>query len=203
MKLFSILSVGVAMLVSNGAFAKTFQIDTEHSSVSFKVKHLVISNVEGRFKEFSGSFEVDSKSGDLVGMQAVVQAASIDTNNVDRDKHLRNADFFDVEKPGMKEISFVADKFSIKKGASGKVSGKLKMKGVTKPVTFDVEYAGEATDPWGNKKAGFSAKLNKLNRKDFGLTWNKALEAGGVLVGDEVNISVEIEGNHKEEKSKK
>ena len=176
--------------------AKTFEIDKAHTSINFKIRHL-LSYVSGRFKDFKGSFQVDPKTGDLTSVEGTITAASIDTDNVDRDKHLRSPDFFNADADGFRELKFTSEKVAIKKGTTGKLPGKMTIHGVTKPVVFEVEYAGEAKDPWGNEKSAFTAKIDKLNRKDFGLNWNKALEAGGVLVGDEVNIEMNVEGNLK------
>ncbi|MBN8554556.1 MAG: polyisoprenoid-binding protein [Deltaproteobacteria bacterium] len=196
------LSLTIFILgVSFALQAKTFELDKAHSSVNFKIRHL-LSSVNGRFKDFKGSFEVDEKTGDLISLEGTIVAASIDTDNGDRDKHLRSADFFNADADGFKELKFVSDKVAIKKGTSGKLPGKMTIHGVTKPVVFNVEFAGEAKDPWGNEKSAFTAKIDKLNRKDFGLNWNKALEAGGVLVGDEVAIELNVEGNLKAAEAK-
>lgn len=191
----------ILFLMASGLSAKTFEVDVDHTHIGFKIKHLVISNVEGRFTTFKGSFTTDDKTNALTGLEGTAVASSINTGNDKRDEHLRSPDFFDAKK--FPEIKFVADKFNIAKGATGNVSGNLTMHGVTKPVTFVVEWRGDATDPWGNKKAALTATIEKLNRKDFGLNWNKALEAGGVLVGDEVKVTLEIEGGLKAEVSEK
>jgi polyisoprenoid-binding protein YceI len=191
-----ILTIVFFLSAQFGLHAKTFELDKAHSGVNFKIRH-ILSYVTGRFKDFKGTFEVDSKTGDLTSVEATVMAASIDTDNVDRDKHLRSADFFNADAEGFKEMKFVSDKVAIKKGQTAKLPGKLTMHGVTKPVVFEVEFAGEAKDPKGNEKSAFVAKIDKLNRKDFGLNWNKTLEAGGVLVGEDVSIEVNAEGNLK------
>ncbi len=172
--------------------ARTYEIDLDHSSVGFKIRHL-LSHVQGRFKDFKGTFEIDDKTGALVSIKASIQAISIDTNVEKRDNHLRSPDFFDVQK--FPTLEFVSDPFSLAQGQSGKIPGRLTLHGVTKPVVWDAEFAGEAQDPWGNKKAAFSLTMKRLNRKDYGLSWNKALETGGLLVGEEVDIDVGVEGD--------
>jgi polyisoprenoid-binding protein YceI len=168
--------------------AKVFELDKDHTSVAFKIRHL-LSQVNGQFTDFVGTCETDDK-GVMVKVEGVVKAESIDTRNKKRDDHLRSADFFDVTK--FADLKFSSDSFKIKPGASGKVNGQLTIHGVTKPVVFEVEYFGEVKDPWGGLRVGASANT-KINRKDFGLTWNKALEAGGFLVGDDVTIQLDVE----------
>jgi polyisoprenoid-binding protein YceI len=164
-------------------------IDASHSEVQFKVKHLVITTVTGNFKEFSGTVE----SGDTFENAQIhfeAQTASVSTNSEQRDGHLQGADFFDVEK--FPKLSFKATTFSKKGDADFELIGDLTIKDVTKSVTLAVEYGGTAKDPWGNTKAGFEVS-GKINRKDFGLTWNAPTEAGGVLVSDEVKLSANIQ----------
>lgn len=179
-----------------GAFAFTsaqagnFKLDNAHTSVGFKVKHLAISNVPGTFKEYNGKFTFDEKTNSLTGLEVTIQAASVSTNDADRDKHLKAKDFFDVSE--FSTITFKVTKASVKKGSVSKVAGELTIKGVTKPIVLDVKYGGSAKDPWGNTHLAFEAET-KINRKDFGLTWNKTLETGGVLVGEEVSIRIEGE----------
>lgn len=172
--------------------AGTFELDQAHTTMGFRVRHL-LTYVSGRFSGFSGSFETD-KSGNLIKAEAIIQAKTINTDNQKRDDHLRSPDFFDVSR--FPEIKFVSQAFSIKKGASGKMPGTLTLHGVSKPVSFDVEWFGDVAGPGGVVKAGASARL-KINRKDYGLNWSKTLETGGVLVGDEVEIVLDIEGNLK------
>jgi polyisoprenoid-binding protein YceI len=164
-------------------------IDASHSEVQFKVKHLVITTVTGNFKEFSGTVEAgDTFENAQIYFEA--QTASVSTNSEQRDGHLQGADFFDVEK--FPKLSFKATKFSKKGDADFELIGDLTIKDVTKSVTLAVEYGGTAKDPWGNTKAGFEVS-GKINRKDFGLTWNAPTEAGGVLVSDEVKLSANIQ----------
>jgi len=182
-----LIKVGLASIIAAGAlYAGTYNIDASHSNVGFKVKHLMISNVRGNFEKFSGSFEYDEKSGKIKSIDGTVVVDSINTNNAKRDAHLKNADFFDAEK--YPNITFKVDKIE-----GEKAYGKLTMRGVTKDVVFEVEKTGAVTDPWGNQKVGLEIE-GEINRKDYGLNWNKALETGGVVVGEKVEINVELEG---------
>jgi polyisoprenoid-binding protein YceI len=165
-------------------------IDKAHTEVAFKVKHMMITNVKGIFTDFDGeifSSDDEFKSADI---NLKINAASIDTNNDDRDKHLKSADFFDAE--NYREIKFKSRLFKHKKDNIYELSGDLTIKNITKTVSFDVEFGGVLNDPWGNVKAGFTLE-GKINRKDWQLNWNAILEAGGVLVGDEVKILCEAE----------
>jgi polyisoprenoid-binding protein YceI len=164
-------------------------IDPSHSEIQFKVKHLMITTVTGSFKEFNADVELEGD--DLTNAQVSFWAntASIFTNDEKRDAHLRSGDFFDSEKFG--KLSFKSTKVE-GSGDSWKVTGDLTIKDVTKPVTLNVEWSGEAKDPWGNTKAGLNLR-GKIDRKEFGLTWNAALETGGVLVSDEVRIQAEVQ----------
>ncbi len=165
-------------------------IDTTHSEISFKVKHLMITNVKGSFKEFDSTVYTHGDDFFTSDIEINLNAASIDTGVADRDAHLKSADFFDVE--NFKQIRFVGKKSERKDDDSYILYGDLTIKGITKPVKLDVEFGGVMKDPWGNEKAGFTV-TGKFNRKDWDLNWNAALEAGGVLVGDEVKISGDIE----------
>jgi polyisoprenoid-binding protein YceI len=166
-----------------------WSIDAAHSSIGFVVKHLVIAKVRGQFKQFDGSVHFDGSNLSGGSAEFTVQMASVDTEVKDRDNHLRSADFFDVEKfPTMtfksKSVSGDSESFQI--------VGDLTIKDVTKEVTFECEYFGTVIDPWGNTKSGFSAKA-KINRQDYNITWNKVIEAGGLVVSDEVKIEIELE----------
>lgn len=172
------------------AIAGTYKIDESHTQVSFKIKHLVIATVSGRFNKFSGDFKYDSVAGKVEGLKTLIETSSVDTNEPDRDKHLKSKEFFDVEK--FKNIEFKGKEFSIKEKSSGEVKGDLTIHGVTKPVILKVDFKGEATDPWGNNRLVFEAQTN-VNRKDFGLTWNKGLDKGGVMIADDVVINIEGE----------
>ena len=169
-----------------------FNLDAAHSSIDFSVKHMMVSKVKGSFTNFTA--DLDGNAEDLNGaaISFDIDVKSITTNNEDRDNHLRSADFFDTET--FPSIKFVAT--DIKKTDDGEydVTGDITIKDVTKPVTFEVEYGGKGTNPWGQEVVAFSAET-KINRKEFGLVWNQALETGGVLVGEDIKISVELELN--------
>ncbi|HEV7506225.1 MAG TPA: YceI family protein [Thermoanaerobaculia bacterium] len=179
----------LATLAALPLAAETYSVDPGHSEVGFTVRHLV-SNVRGRFNDFSGKVNMDSKNLPASSVEFHIKTTSIDTAVPDRDKHLRTADFFDVEK--YPEISFKSD--SIK--ATGKdkydVTGTLTMHGVSKKVTLPVSFLGQAKDPWGGTRAGFETSTT-LNRKDYGIVWNKAVDNGGVLLGDDVKVDINIE----------
>jgi len=172
------------------AAAATFTIDRAHSSVGFKVKHLMVSNVRGSFNDFAGTVVYDPADPKSWQVEATIQAASIDTGVPKRDDHLRSADFFDVAT--IPTLTFKST--GVKANADGTflLTGDLTMHGVTKPVTLNLEVNGMIKDPQGNTRVGCSA-TGKLNRSDFGLTWNHALESGGVVVGDEVTLMLEVE----------
>lgn len=168
----------------------TWVIDHSHSEIAFKVKHLMISNVKGFFSEFSGQLVTDGDDFSTSEISFQVNPASISTGVADRDGHLKSPDFFDVE--NFKEITFTSGKLTKTGDDEFALSGDLTIKGVSHPVKLNVEFGGLMTDPWGNVKAGFSLN-GKLNRKDFGLTWNAALEAGGVLVSDDIRLNMEVQ----------
>src|SRR5690554_706991 len=165
-------------------------IDPTHRELLFKVKHLTITHVKGEFRSFNASLESVGTDFSKARVSATVDADSIFTNNTDRDNHLKSADFFDVE--NHKELTFEGTSFSKLDDDNYQLKGDLTIKGVTKEITLDVEFGGIAKDPWGVEKAGFSLS-GKINRKDWGLNWNTALEAGGVMVSDEVRISGEVQ----------
>jgi polyisoprenoid-binding protein YceI len=166
-------------------------IDPMHSHIGFKVKHLMFTNVRGSFKEYSSSISTEGTDFTTAKINVSINAASIDTNEGKRDEHLRSADFFDVEKN--KEINFKGNKLE-KVSSDGEYAlfGELTMKGVTKPVKLDVEFGGVIKDPWGNEKAVINLQ-GKINRKDWGLNWNAALETGGVLVGEDITFDIEVQ----------
>jgi polyisoprenoid-binding protein YceI len=178
-------------MVPHIALASAWEIDPVHTAVEFKVKHLMVSWVRGVFSDVDGTVEIDE--GDLAksSVKVVISTASIDTNNGKRDDHLRSPDFFDVARyPAM---TFVSKSVTVTNGQPLKIIGDLTIRDTTREVTLDVEdYSQEIIDPRGKRRRGASAST-KINRKDFGLTWNKALEAGGVVVGDEVRITLEVE----------
>lgn len=164
--------------------------DPAHSEITFKVKHLMISNVKGEFKQFDVSLISDDDKLTNAVAKASIQVASISTNNNDRDGHLKSADFFEVEK--YPTIDFESTSIDVFDDENGQLKGKLTIKGITKELSFDLEFGGISRDPWGNEKAGFTVN-GSINRNDFGLTWNAALETGGVLVSETIKISAEIQ----------
>lgn len=172
------------------AAAATYKIDPTHSAVTFTVQHMGISKVHGRFDKFAGT--VDYVPGDMKAWktEAVIETASVNTNVEARDNHLRGTDFFNVEK--FPTMTFKSLKVGNVKGKTAKIYGELTLMGITKPVTLAVEGDGPVKDPWGNERLGAVAKTT-INRKDFGLGWNKVLETGGLLVGEKVEITLEIE----------
>jgi polyisoprenoid-binding protein YceI len=181
------LKLGLASLVASSAlFAGTYNVDASHSNVGFKVKHLMISNVTGKFDNFSGKFVYDEKTKTLKSLEGEVSVASINTEDDKRDAHLKSADFFDqANNPTLT--------YKLEKIEGDTAYGKLTIRGITKEVKLDFEDNGTAIDPWGNTRVGLEL-TGKINRKDFGLNWNKALEAGGVLVDETVKLNIEIEG---------
>lgn len=169
----------------------TWVIDPSHTTLGFSARHAMVAKVRGTFTEYSGSFTIDGDN--LAGSSAelTIQAASIDTKSPDRDAHLTSADFLDAE--NFPTLTFVST--SVKSaGATITVTGDLTIHGVTKSVDVTYEFVGISQDPWGNTKIGFEGST-KISRKEFGLTWNAALETGGVLVGDEIKISLDVEAN--------
>lgn len=164
--------------------ATTWNLDKTHSEINFKVRHMMISNVKGRFDDFDATMTTDDENFKNVRVEAIVRVDSINTNNADRDNHLKNADFFNsADYP---TILFKTNTFN------GSVTGDLTIHGVTKPIDLEVEFGGINTDPWGNTKAGFTFD-GKIKRSEFGMTWNAALEAGGMMVSDDVKISGELQ----------
>jgi polyisoprenoid-binding protein YceI len=167
----------------------TYNIDKAHSEVTFQVRHL-LTRVRGHFSDFNGTIEYDEENPEHSLVNVTVQAASIDTNERDRDAHLRSADFFDVE--NIPALTFRSTRIQRNAGDRFAVTGDLTIHGVIRSVSFDVAFLGKATDPWGNERIAFEAETT-VNRKDFGLTWNAALETGGFLVGDDVKISLSVQ----------
>jgi polyisoprenoid-binding protein YceI len=162
-------------------------LDPTHSEVNFKIKHLMITNVSGSFGNLSGSITAADDRFTDAKVTVTADTATVNTNNADRDQHLKSADFFDAEQ--FPQIRFEASAYN---AGNGTITGDLTIKDVTRPVTVDVEFNGINKDPWGNLKAGFSIS-GKINRKDWGLNWNAALETGGVLVSEEVKINAEVQ----------
>lgn len=184
------------MTTQTATAVRTLAIDRSHSEVGFQVRHL-LSKVRGRFNEFGGTIEFDESNPAGSRVDVTIHAGSIDTGEADRDKHLRSADFFDVEK--FPTLRFVSTSVTpVPGGVDGRgenaydVAGDLTIHGVTRQVTLPARFLGAAQDPWGSTKLVFEADLT-LNRSDFGLTWNAALETGGFLVGDEVKVSLAIQ----------
>jgi polyisoprenoid-binding protein YceI len=171
-----------------GISTGVWTIDPAHSTVGFSVRHLMVSKVRGRFGAFTGTITIADNALES-GLDASVEMASVDTGDAGRDGHLRGADFLDVET--YPTMTFASTSLQAVDGHYA-LNGNLTIKGVAKPVTFALEFDGVATDPWGNTKAGFSATA-EINRKDWGIEWNAALEAGGVLVGEKVKIQLDIE----------
>lgn len=173
------------------SFAATWAIDPDHSNVGFKVRHLMVTNVRGSFEKFTGTVEINDKDIAKSKVEVSIDTNSINTNVAKRDEHLRSADFFDVAK--YPTMTFVSKRVATSGAGQLKVTGDLTLHGVTKEVVLDVEGpTAESKDPWGNLRKGATA-TTKINRRDFGLLWNAALETGGVAVGEEVTITLEVE----------
>ncbi|PWA12890.1 hypothetical protein DCC39_03195 [Pueribacillus theae] len=169
-----------------------WNIDAAHTNVGFSVKHMMVSKVRGNFTNFEGTIEGDPEDLTSAKVQFKIKVESINTSNEDRDNHLRSADFFDAET--YPDITFTSTIIEKKDDNEYDVTGDLTIKGVTKPVTLEAEFEGKGVNPWGQEVAGFTVE-GKLSRKEFGLTWNQALETGGVLVGDEIKLIIELEAN--------
>lgn len=167
-----------------------WKLDEAHSEVTFKVRHLMISNVKGEFKDFSADVQTNGEDFSTAQVSFNIQTGSVDTRNSDRDNHLRSADFFDSE--NHKSMHFQSTSVEKKDDDSFILNGDLTIRDITKPIQLNVDFGGIVTDPWGNQKAGFTVD-GKINRKEWGLNWNTNLEAGGVLVGETVNIACELE----------
>ncbi len=184
------LTVLSLALLAGAVQAETYTVDKAHSEVLFSVRHMGVSKVTGRFNEFTGVVNGEPGKPQEASVEFTIKATSIDTNDAGRDKHLRSADFFDVEK--FPEITFKSSKVTAKGQNQYDVTGTLTMHGVAKEVTLPVTLAGPVKDPRGNEKVGFEATA-KLNRKDYGISWNRALDAGGVVVSDEVQVTINLE----------
>jgi polyisoprenoid-binding protein YceI len=166
-----------------------WNLDLDHSTVEFRVAHMIVSKTTGRFTDYTGFVDMDAEAGTVKAIEVTIKTGSVNTNHEKRDAHIRNVDFLDVER--YPTITFKMK--SYKKAAEGFIAvGDLTLHGVTKEVALTGQYNGATKDPWGNTRSGFSAE-GKLNRKDFGLVWNKTLDSGGLVVGDEVQIRLEIE----------
>jgi polyisoprenoid-binding protein YceI len=183
--------VTVALLMALPALAARFELDRAHSSVTFKVSHLAISKVKGEFTDFDATFDYTPEQPETWRAEATIQAASINTGNAQRDDHLRSPDFLEAEK--FPTLTFVSTGAELTGENRGRLTGDLTLHGVTRPVVLDLEIRG-MVEFMGTTKAGFTA-TGVINRRDFGLTWSKVLETGGLVVGDEVEITLEIEGD--------
>lgn len=167
-----------------------WNFDPAHSEIGFRVRHMMFSKVSGSFHDWEGDFEFDPDDPTKAAIHVDIDTASVDTSNEDRDQHLRSEDFFDVENHPV--IHFESTDVESVKDGQFTLRGDLTIRGETHPIALDVDYHGKAVDPWGNDRVGFTATTS-LNRKDFGLTWNQALEAGGVLVGDKVEVELNVQ----------
>ena len=167
-----------------------WQIDPAHSSIQFTVRHMMISNVRGRFEKFTGTVDFNEEHPEQSSVEVQIEAASINTKEAQRDGHLRSPDFLDAEQ--YPYLTFKSTRVTKTGENTGRIVGDLTIRDVTREVVLDVEYAGQAQSPWGTTSAGFSATTT-INRKDWNLTWNQALETGGVLVGDQIKIAIELE----------
>jgi len=167
---------------------ETFNIDPAHSSIGFAVKHMMVTTVRGRFGEFSGHVELPDGEATNAQAEFTIQAASIDTGVGPRDEHLRSADFFDAA--NHPELRYVSSRIEALGGDRYRADGELTIRGVTNPVSLEIELGDRIRDPWGNDRVGISAR-GKLSRKQWGLNWNQALEAGGMLVSDEVKLEID------------
>jgi polyisoprenoid-binding protein YceI len=186
-KLFAVAAL--ATLAALPLRAEIYSIDPGHSEVGFTVRHMV-TNVRGRFNDFSGTINMDPKNLPKSSVELHIKSTSIDTAVPDRDKHLRSADFFDVEK--YPEITFKSESIAPAGKDKYNVTGTLTLHGVSKKVTLPVSFLGQAKDPWGSTRAGFETATT-LNRKDYGIVWNKAIDNGGVLLGDDVKVEINLE----------
>jgi polyisoprenoid-binding protein YceI len=173
----------------------TYKVDTDHSGVGFSIRHFV-SNVPGRFRDFDGVIKYDKQNPAGSSVELTVKAASIDTSNNDRDEHLRSPDFFDVQK--FPTLTFTSTKVAAKDADTLEVTGNLTLHGVTKQITIPVDVLGTVKTPNG-EKAGFETSFT-INRKDYGIVWNRVLDAGGSVLGDDVKINISIEANRQAEK---
>jgi polyisoprenoid-binding protein YceI len=181
----------VLALGSPALAVDTYDLDKSHTTVGFQVRH-IFTMLGGKFQDFSGTIRVDRAKPESSSVEFAIQAASVFTNDQKRDDHLRTPDFFDVATHPT--ITFKSTSVKPVAGNAYEVTGKLTMRGVTKQVTLPVTFLGEGKDPWGNEKMGFELSTT-LNRKDYGINWNKALDQGGFLVGDEVKVQISVEAN--------
>ena len=172
------------------AHLTTWTLDKSHSEIHFRIRHMMISWVTGFFTDFDGRFEENESHINHLSADLRINVDSISTGNTNRDEHLRSIDFFDAGK--FPEIRFSSDRLFFGTAGTRKLPGEISIHGITRRVELDVEFAGIARDPWGNEKAGFSIS-GQINRKDFDISWNAALETGGVLIGEEVQLRAELQ----------
>ncbi len=184
------ISALFTIITAPAVWAETYQVDKDHTSVTFKVRH-IFSNTQGTFKDFQGTMQFDPEKPETWSASGTIEAASIDTNVPERDKHLRSKDFFDTEQ--FPQISFKTTKVIEASKERAKVEGLLTLHGVEKPIVLDVEIHGVGTDPWGNVRAAMTA-TTKINRKDFGIVYNQVLDKGQLMLGEDVSITIELEG---------
>lgn len=177
----------------------SWQIDSAHSAIQFSVRHMMISKVRGQFENFEGTIDLDEQNPANTKVDVRIEAASINTRNAQRDGHLRSPDFLDAE--NHLYLTFKSTRVEVLDDAHARLHGDLTIRGVSRPVALDVEYTGQARSPWGTVSYGFNGSTT-INRKDWDLTWNQTLETGGVLVGDEITIDIELELVKVEEESK-
>jgi polyisoprenoid-binding protein YceI len=168
----------------------SWNIDNAHTLVQFAVRHMMLSKVRGQFEKYGGSVNLDEANPAATSLDVKIETASINTREPQRDGHLRSADFFDSEKYPVME--FKSKRVEVTGDTTAKLFGDLTIKDISKEVAMNVEYTGKAKSPWGTTSVGFTG-ATKINRKDWGLTWNKAIETGGVLVGDDIDITIELE----------
>lgn len=186
-----VAAISLSGISDSRAEVVEYVIDPDHTQIIFKVKHMGISTVTGRFDLFEGTYAFDEEDLGKSSVETTITTASINTNKKKRDDHLKSPDFLNVEKNPT--ITFKSKEVKKGDGEDFSIVGDLTINGVTKEVVLDAEYGGSATDPWGNERSAFTAET-KIDRKDYGITWNKSLDAGGVVVGDEVKIILEVEG---------
>ena len=172
------------------AITGNYTIDPVHSRIGFSVRHMMVSKVRGQFTEYTGSGYFNAEDPSQSHAELTIKASSIDTHNPDRDAHLRSNDFLAMEE--YPEVTFKTTKVEPGAGGQFRVTGDLTIRGVTKPVTLELEYLGSTTDPWGKQRLGFEGGT-RINRRDWGVNWNTTLEAGGVVVSDNVDLEIEIE----------
>jgi len=183
------LAVAAVAFAAPALAADSYAIDAAHSNVTFEIRHLM-SKVTGTFDDFNGNFVIDWNNPDASTVEFTIKAASINTRNEKRDEHLRSPDFFDVA--NHPDISFKGSEITKVDGNTYHVRGTLTMRGVSKDVTLPVTYLGEVVDPWGNTKAGFEVET-ELDRKEYGIVWNKTLDAGGMILGDDVEVEIDLQ----------